>query len=132
MSGVAYNFVILAAAALGGAVTEILYRLGAGGRIVAVAGAKGGVGRTRLAIELAAHRIRVNYVCPTAVETSMGGIIEAPATPAGHGERLVQATGSWNLLDEGALLGVDLHRVLHRLVRVDDGAVIASTEMEPS
>ena len=57
-----------------------------------------------MAIELAPHRIRVNYVCPTAVETTMAGILESPNTPADHGERIVYATGCWNLIDEGAPL----------------------------
>lgn len=55
-----------------------------------------------LAIELAPHGINVNYVCPTAVDTSMIGAMAAAGVPADHGERLVAATGSWNLLQEGA------------------------------
>lgn len=55
-----------------------------------------------LAIELAPHGINVNYVCPTAVDTPMIGAMGAPDVPTDHGERLVAATGSWNLLQEGA------------------------------
>jgi NAD(P)-dependent dehydrogenase (short-subunit alcohol dehydrogenase family) len=55
-----------------------------------------------LAIELAPHSINVNYVCPTAVNTPMIGAMAADGVPADHGERLVAATGSWNLLQEGA------------------------------
>lgn len=55
-----------------------------------------------LAIELAPQGITVNYVCPTAVDTPMIGAMAADDVPADHGERLVVATGSWNLLQEGA------------------------------
>jgi NAD(P)-dependent dehydrogenase (short-subunit alcohol dehydrogenase family) len=34
----------------------------------------------------------------------MTGIMDTPRVPPGHGERIVHATGSWNLLDEGAPL----------------------------
>ncbi len=55
-----------------------------------------------LAIELAPHRIRVNYVCPTAVNTHMIEIVTGPRVPENFGERLVATAGSWNLLEEGA------------------------------
>jgi len=57
-----------------------------------------------LAIELAPSKIRVNYVCPTALNTQMVGVMSSPKVPANFGERLVAATGCWNLLDEGAPL----------------------------
>ena len=55
-----------------------------------------------MAIELAPHRIRVNYVCPTAANTYMLGAVTDPRVPKNHGERLFQTTGSWNLLDDGS------------------------------
>ena len=55
-----------------------------------------------LAIELAPFGVRVNYVCPTAVNTSMVDAMLGPTVPADHGERLVGVTGSWNQLEEGA------------------------------
>lgn len=55
-----------------------------------------------LAIELAPHKIRVNYVCPTAVNTHMIEIVTSPRVPENYGERLVATTGSWNMLEEGA------------------------------
>jgi (+)-trans-carveol dehydrogenase len=55
-----------------------------------------------LAIELAPHGINVNYVCPTAVNTTMIEAMAAPDVPEDYGERLVAATGSWNMLEEGA------------------------------
>ena len=57
-----------------------------------------------MAIELAPHKIRVNYVCPTALNTPLVEIMATGGVPEGHGERLVWATGCWNLLDEGAPL----------------------------
>jgi NAD(P)-dependent dehydrogenase (short-subunit alcohol dehydrogenase family) len=57
-----------------------------------------------MAIELAPHKIRVNYVCPTALNTPLVEIMASGGVPEGHGERLVWATGCWNLLDEGAPL----------------------------
>ena len=57
-----------------------------------------------LAIELAPSKIRVNYVCPTALNTQMVGAMSSPKVPANFGERLVATTGCWNLLDEGAPL----------------------------
>jgi NAD(P)-dependent dehydrogenase (short-subunit alcohol dehydrogenase family) len=57
-----------------------------------------------MAIELAPHKIRVNFVCPTALNTSMVEVMNSPRVPANHGERLVNATGCWNMLDEGAPL----------------------------
>lgn len=55
-----------------------------------------------LAIELAPHKIRVNYVCPTAANTHMVEAMTDPRVPENHGERLFATTGSWNLLDEGS------------------------------
>ena len=55
-----------------------------------------------LAIELAPHKIRVNYVCPTAANTHMVEAVADPRVPEDHGERLFATTGSWNLLDEGS------------------------------
>jgi len=55
-----------------------------------------------LAIELAPYAVRVNYVCPTAVNTSMVDAMLGPTVPADHGERLVGVTGSWNQLEAGA------------------------------
>ncbi len=55
-----------------------------------------------LAIELAPYSVTVNYVCPTAVNTSMVEAMLGPTVPADHGERLVGVTGSWNQLEEGA------------------------------
>jgi NAD(P)-dependent dehydrogenase (short-subunit alcohol dehydrogenase family) len=55
-----------------------------------------------LAIELAPHKIRVNYVCPTAANTHMVEALTDPRVPEDHGERLFATTGSWNLLDEGS------------------------------
>jgi NAD(P)-dependent dehydrogenase (short-subunit alcohol dehydrogenase family) len=55
-----------------------------------------------LAIELAAHGVTVNYVCPTAVNTKMVEAMLDPSVPADHGERLVGVTGSWNMVEEGA------------------------------
>ena len=55
-----------------------------------------------LAIELAPHKIRVNYVCPTAANTHMVEAVSDPRVPEDHGERLFATTGSWNLLDEGS------------------------------
>jgi NAD(P)-dependent dehydrogenase (short-subunit alcohol dehydrogenase family) len=57
-----------------------------------------------LAIELAPYKIRVNYVCPTALNTVIVEMMNSPRVPADHGERIFNATGSWNLLDEGAPL----------------------------
>lgn len=57
-----------------------------------------------MAIELAPHKIRVNYVCPTALNTPLVELMASPNLPEGHGERIVYATGCWNLLDEGAPL----------------------------
>ena len=57
-----------------------------------------------MAIELAPHKIRVNYVCPTALNTPLVELMASPTLPEGHGERIVYATGCWNLLDEGAPL----------------------------
>jgi NAD(P)-dependent dehydrogenase (short-subunit alcohol dehydrogenase family) len=57
-----------------------------------------------MAIELAPHKIRVNYVCPTALNTPLVELMASPTIPAGHGERIVHATGCWNLIDEGAPL----------------------------
>jgi NAD(P)-dependent dehydrogenase (short-subunit alcohol dehydrogenase family) len=57
-----------------------------------------------LAIELAPHRIRVNFVCPTALDTTVVQMMNSPRVPADHGERIFAATGSWNMLDEGAPL----------------------------
>lgn len=57
-----------------------------------------------MAIELAPHKIRVNYVCPTALNTPLVELMATDAVPEGHGERIVYATGCWNLLDEGAPL----------------------------
>jgi NAD(P)-dependent dehydrogenase (short-subunit alcohol dehydrogenase family) len=57
-----------------------------------------------MAIELAEHKIRVNYVCPTALNTPLVELMASPTIPEGHGERIVHATGCWNLLDEGAPL----------------------------
>ena len=57
-----------------------------------------------MAIELAPHKIRVNYVCPTALNTPLVELMASPNIPAGHGERIVHATGCWNLIDEGAPL----------------------------
>ena len=57
-----------------------------------------------LAIELAPHKIRVNYVCPTAANTHMVEAVSDPACsrgPRGR-ERLFATTGSWNMLDEGS------------------------------
>jgi NAD(P)-dependent dehydrogenase (short-subunit alcohol dehydrogenase family) len=53
-----------------------------------------------LATELAPHGITVTYVCPTAVNTPMAGIVTADHVPADHGERLAAINGSWNILDE--------------------------------
>ncbi len=55
-----------------------------------------------LAIELAPHKIRVNYVCPTAANTHMVEAVSDPRVPEDHGERLFATTGSWNMLDEGS------------------------------
>lgn len=55
-----------------------------------------------LAIELAPHKIRVNYVCPTAANTHMVEAMNDPRVPADHGERLFATTGSWNMLDYGS------------------------------
>jgi len=55
-----------------------------------------------MAIELAPHKIRVNYVCPTAANTHMVEAVSDPRVPETHGERLFATTGSWNLLDEGS------------------------------
>jgi (+)-trans-carveol dehydrogenase len=55
-----------------------------------------------LAIELAPHGIRVNCVCPTAVNTMMLEALDDPRVPEDYGERLVGITGSWNLLQVGA------------------------------
>jgi SDR family mycofactocin-dependent oxidoreductase len=55
-----------------------------------------------LAIELAPHKIRVNYVCPTAANTHMVEAVADPRVPEDHGERLFATTGSWNMLDEGS------------------------------
>lgn len=52
--------------------------------------------------EMAPYGITVNYVCPTAVNTSMVEAMLDPAVPADHGERMVGLTGSWNQLEEGA------------------------------
>lgn len=57
-----------------------------------------------MAIELAPHKIRVNFVCPTALNTPLVELMATDAVPEGHGERIVYATGCWNLLDEGAPL----------------------------
>jgi NAD(P)-dependent dehydrogenase (short-subunit alcohol dehydrogenase family) len=57
-----------------------------------------------MAIELAPHKIRVNYVCPTALNTPLVELMATDAVPEGHGERIVYATGCCNLLDEGAPL----------------------------
>ena len=55
-----------------------------------------------MAIELAPHKITVNYVCPTAVATQlMPEGYSAPQVPETAGEDLGAATGSWNLIDEG-------------------------------
>lgn len=51
--------------------------------------------------ELAPHHVRINYVCPTAVETPMLGSMADPSLPADIGERMLAVTGSWNLLEEG-------------------------------
>jgi NAD(P)-dependent dehydrogenase (short-subunit alcohol dehydrogenase family) len=53
-----------------------------------------------LAIELAPRGITVTYVCPTAVDTPMAGIVTGDHVPADHGERLAAINGSWNILDE--------------------------------
>lgn len=55
-----------------------------------------------LAIELAPHKIRVNYVCPTAANTHMVEALTDPRVPENHGERLFATTGSWNMLEEGS------------------------------
>jgi NAD(P)-dependent dehydrogenase (short-subunit alcohol dehydrogenase family) len=55
-----------------------------------------------LAIELAPYGITVNYVCPTAVNTSMVEAMNDPRVPETFGERMVALTGSWNQLEEGA------------------------------
>ena len=55
-----------------------------------------------LAIELAPHQIRVNNICPTAVNTTMIEVVADPRVPETHGERLVATTGVWNMLEEGA------------------------------
>jgi NAD(P)-dependent dehydrogenase (short-subunit alcohol dehydrogenase family) len=55
-----------------------------------------------LAIELAPYGITVNYVCPTAVNTSMVEAMNDPRVPETFGERMVGLTGSWNQLEEGA------------------------------
>jgi len=55
-----------------------------------------------LAIELAPHRIRVNYVCPTAANTHMVEAVSDPRVSADWGERLIATTGSYNLLEEGS------------------------------
>lgn len=55
-----------------------------------------------LALELAPYGIRVNYVCPTAVNTTMVEAMLDPRVPETHGERMVGLTGSWNQLQEGA------------------------------
>jgi NAD(P)-dependent dehydrogenase (short-subunit alcohol dehydrogenase family) len=57
-----------------------------------------------LAIEMAPHRIRVNFVCPTALDTAVVQMMNSPRVPADHGERIFATTGSWNMLDEGAPL----------------------------
>ncbi|MBM3677854.1 MAG: NAD(P)-dependent oxidoreductase [Actinobacteria bacterium] len=57
-----------------------------------------------MAIELASQKIRVNYVCPTALNTPLVELMATDAVPEGHGERIVYATGCWNLIDEGAPL----------------------------
>ena len=41
-----------------------------------------------LAIELVLHKIRVNYVCPTAANTHMVEAVSDPRVPEDHGERL--------------------------------------------
>jgi NAD(P)-dependent dehydrogenase (short-subunit alcohol dehydrogenase family) len=55
-----------------------------------------------LAVELAPQRIRVNYVCPTALVTPMLQALDLPDVPENFGPMLVENTGSWNLLEEGA------------------------------
>lgn len=55
-----------------------------------------------LAVELAPNRIRVNYVCPTALVTPMLQALDLPDVPENFGEMLVANTGSWNLLQDGA------------------------------
>lgn len=68
-----------------------------------VASKHGVVGLTKvLAIEMAPYQVNVNCVCPTAVDTVMAEAVTGPGVPADYGERMVQVTGSWNLLEEGA------------------------------
>lgn len=55
-----------------------------------------------LALELAPAGVRVNYVCPTAVNTAMVDAMLDPRVPEDFGERMVGLTGSWNQLQEGA------------------------------
>lgn len=55
-----------------------------------------------LAVELAPKGIRVNYVCPAAVNTRMIEAVDQPDVPADWGVTTVANTGSWNLLEEGA------------------------------
>lgn len=55
-----------------------------------------------LALELAPVGVTVNYVCPTAVNTSMVEAMLDPRVPENFGERMVGLTGSWNQLEEGA------------------------------
>jgi NAD(P)-dependent dehydrogenase (short-subunit alcohol dehydrogenase family) len=55
-----------------------------------------------LALELAPSGITVNYVCPTAVNTTMVEAMLDPRVPENFGERMVGLTGSWNQLQEGA------------------------------
>ena len=57
-----------------------------------------------LALELAPHKIRVNFVCPTALDTTVVEMMNGPRVAADHGERIFNTTGSWNMLDEGAPL----------------------------
>lgn len=53
-----------------------------------------------LALELASARVRVNYVCPTAVDTAMCECLNDDRAPEGYGENLVKLTGPFNLLDQ--------------------------------
>lgn len=55
-----------------------------------------------MAIELAPHRIRVNYVCPTAANTHMVEALTDPRVKDDHGERLFETTGTWNMLADGS------------------------------
>ena len=78
-----------------------------------------------MAIELARHKIRVNYVCPTALNTPLVELMATDAIPEGHGERIVYATGCWNLLDEGAPLveAIEVTEAIGRVQKVDRDAL---------